>query len=1486
MRLKLKLDRLGGSKVDIVITADASTSIGQVASAIVAADPTQGNRSPTKGASTLRATLPGAGTSVTLPPDGALGESWVASGASVSVVSGEGRFSPADAGSEPASAYLKVMSEGGGGAKITLKAGSSLIGRDPSCDVVINDLLVSKVHARIVVNDSVEIVDLNSANGIIVESATVTRARIRTKQIVQLGDTLIEIGVLKRGHVTNLGPIQFTRSPRVEPRFESVKLTPPEMPAEREPQPFPVIAMVAPLIAGAGFFLLTQSTQSLLFMALSPVLMVANWISGVFRQRAIDRKALAKFNSQLSDLEGQLADRSELERSVRLAEVPSVTEVYEDCLRLGPLMWTRRPEHWTFLVLRLGTGSMPSRTQIEPSAKRGVPSLDTQIERLRDRFEYVTRVPIIESPMDAGAIGLVGESAEVADVARALLVQLSGLHSPADLTLCALVGASWAQEFEWLKWLPHTGSPLSPLEGVHLADSPATGAAVIAQLEELIAGRATKPQQRGARQRAESVGLRSTAPVDKKDEKAFAIPAVVVVITDDCGVDPARLNQLSERAADAGVFPIWIASDVQNLPAVCRTYVEISGGRESARVGLVRLGERVADTVLEGLSRDAAEAFARHLAPVVDAGARVDDASDIPRSVNLLSILGPELASSSSAVVDRWTQNDSIHDRAAVEPRPRTNAGKLRALVGQSGIDAMHLDLRTQGPHALVGGTTGSGKSEFLQAWVLSMASEYSPDRVTFLFVDYKGGSAFADCVNLPHCVGLVTDLGPHLVRRALTSLRAELHHREHLFNRKKAKDLLELERRGDIESPPALVLVIDEFAALAKEFPDFVDGVVDIAQRGRSLGIHLIMATQRPAGVIRDNLRANTNMRIALRMADESDSQDVINDSQAAFFDPAVPGRAVVKTGPGRLSGFQSAYAGGWTLGEPAPSSVAVASLRFGVEEPWVDKTSVVKDAPKDPGPTDQQRLVRSVTAAAREAAIPAPRRPWLDELAPVYDLLKLRQRSDTEIVLGVADVPELQDQQTKYFRPDLDGSLAVYGTSGSGKSTLLRTLAAAAGITPRSGPVEVFGLDFGSGGLRMLEDLPHVGSIIAGDDTERISRLLLMIREKLDHRSVLYAAVNASSITEFRELAQAPLEPRILLLIDNFGVFREQYDVVGARSQLWTAFQRIVAEGRPLGIHAALSADRPAAIPSALVSNIQCRVVLRMADKQAYGSFPVPADILSPASPVGRAIVDGLETQVAVLGASTNMSEQAAVSKQLAALMLQAKREKTGAIGALPVDVKLGSLPVVVEDQPVLGISDEQLAPIGFDPVGVMLLAGPPGSGRTTALATLTQSMRRAHPETELFYMGNKRSSIGKLEMWNTVTVTAEEVAELAEQLTERLSNSRRSGRIMVVVEGISEFVSTAAESPLTSLVKAIKRSDDFLLAESETSSWASSWSPLSDVKSARRGLILRPESHDGDSLLRTAFPRVTPTEFPPGRGLYVEGGKVRRVHLPLPD
>ncbi len=481
---------------------------------------------------------------------------------------------------------------------------------------------------------------------------------------------------------------------------------------------------------------------------------------------------------------------------------------------------------------------------------------------------------------------------------------------------------------------------------------------------------------------------------------------------------------------------------------------------------------------------------------------------------------------------------------------------------------------------------------------------------------------------------------------------------------------------------------------------------------------------------------------------------------------------------------------------------------------------------------------------------------------------------------------MPETQSQEVVYFRPDVDGSIAIYGTGGAGKSVALRTLAAAAGITPRGGPVEVYGLDFGSGGLRMLETLPHVGSIISGDDGERIVRLFKTLKTKLDERSNKYADVNAGTVSEYRELAGAPDEARILLLVDGFPAFRDQYDTMGANAQAYGVFQQIVSDGRNLGIHVAITADRGASVPTSISSNIQSRLVLRLADENAYAMVDAPTDVLSATSPPGRAIYNDSELQVAVLGGTSNVSEQQRATQRLADLMIAANRSKAGPVGSLPTVVGLSTLPVSIDGRPLLGISDDQLAPIGLEPAGIFLLSGPPASGRTNGLLALGRSLRRWSPDAPLHYFGTKRSVVGKDGIWTTKALTPEDVAEAAAALRAEIEGNPDAPWTGIVVEGIGDFLSTPAEGPLTELVKAVKRSDHLLIAENETTGWNSSWSPLSDIKSVRRGLLLQPEGIDGDTVLRTTLPRSSRTEFPPGRGFLVEGGNAIRLHLPLAD
>lgn len=1487
MKLKLTLRRSGGASTDIVVTTDAAASVGDVAGAIATLDPFRRTAPPP--APVLRVLDEASGTDRAVDPELSLGEAPLGSGATVMV-------GAADDGKQQKPAVLAelVITEGpGAGGRLALSPGTHHLGRDASlADLVLTDPLVSKRHARVdAVPGLVRIVDLNSANGLEIDGGLVPRVDLSDGESVRLGDTVLTASVPKAAGAAPepTGTVPFNRSPRVESRYPGREYPAPTMPTEKDKQPFPWVAMAAPLVLGVVFFAFGRGIESLIFIAASPLIMLGTYFSTRAMRRRKEKLDIQRFEERTGHLDQTLEAEVPVERSTRKQENPSTAEVLAAAKELGPLLWTRRPEHWQFLSLNLGVGTMESRNVVAMSNEESaLPQYLDRVLALQKKYRTISDVPVTENLFFAGALGVAGRHSAAADVARGIVVQATGLHSPAELVVAAIVSPAWTPEFEWLKWLPHTASPHSPIEAGHLANSPTTGAALLSSIEELVRSRAKAAEERGATMLAKSALVAGASAGEQggvASPPPAPTPAVLLLISDDAPVDRARIVQLAEAAADAGVYPLWVAPTVAGLPAVARTFVDVADDARTAKVGLVRLGTELVEVLAEPVKRDEALDYAKRLAPVVDAGAMLADASDLPRSVSLLSLIGPELAANPDAAVERWVQNESVHDRSGVLT-PRRRSGRLRAIVGQSGADAMHLDLRTQGPHALVGGTTGSGKSEFLQGWVLGMAAEYSPDRVTFLFVDYKGGSAFADCVNLPHCVGLVTDLSPHLVRRALTSLRAELRHREHLFNRKKAKDLLELEKRGDPDAPPALVIVIDEFAALAGEVPEFVDGVVDVAQRGRSLGIHLIMATQRPAGVIRDNLRANTNLRIALRMADEADSLDVVGDASASAFDPTIPGRAVAKTGPGRLTGFQSAYAGGWTSDVPAAPSVEVAELRFGAEQPWESADADAAGVVEESGPTDQSRLVANLIAAARAASVPAPRRPWLDELAPAFDLTRLRQRTDTELVVGVMDVPEEQRQDEVYFRPDTDGNIAVFGAGGSGKTVTLRTLAASAGITPRGGPVDVYGMDFATGGLRMLEVLPHVGSVVSGDDPDRVIRLLRTLRDELEDRRARYSAVNAGGIVDYRRIANAPDERRILLLLDNYPAFRSEFEAVSGRAVWYGVFLQLLSEGRGLGIHVALTADRGGSVPTAVSSTVQRRIVHRLADESGYLLMDLPDDVIGVNSPPGRALVDGLETQIAIVGGKPGVVEQSAALAALAAAIERTGRAPAPTIGTLGTEIAASSLPDAVGGLPVLGISDDDLQPVGFDPSGAMLLAGPPASGRTNALRALARALDRGVPGVQRYYLGNARSPIAADPGWAGTATTVEAVAELAKALTTRVGDPKTTGRVAIVVEQLADFLSGPADAPLVELFRAIKRSEHFVLAESETSTWSSSYPLLGEIKSARTGFLLQPDGIEGDTILRTAIPRVSRGEFPPGRGYLVARGKAQRVQLPLAE
>ena len=749
------------------------------------------------------------------------------------------------------------------------------------------------------------------------------------------------------------------------------------------------------------------------------------------------------------------------------------------------------------------------------------------------------------------------------------------------------------------------------------------------------------------------------------------------------------------------------------------------------------------------------------------------------------------------------------------------------------------LDLVDQGPHTLIAGTSGSGKSELLQSMVAALAARHPPERLTFLFIDYKGGAAAGPFAHLPHNVGVVTNLDARLSLRALVSLRAELDRRMAHLAHAGVADVADL---GPEQAPARLVIVVDEFATLVKEIPDFVAGVVDIAQRGRSLGIHLVLATQRPAGAVNENILANTNLRVALRVVDHADSQSIIGSGVAAEIPVPLRGRAFARTGPTDLVPFQAAWSG-------APRT-AGDRARVRVEPLGVGRTRRAAGTVLADG-TQLDDVLAAIAAAHRRRGGTPPPRPWLPPLPEVVDLHELDAPAGDAgrvAVIGLQDDPTHQARRPATVDLEAEGGFAVFGAGGSGRTTALRTAVVSAVSGARPDEVEVVAFDFASRSLLSLLDLPHTRIVCTADDLDTTAAQIDALVADADRRRTLLGEERVDSLSALRARTGTPVVPRTLVVIDGFGALRSELDTPAGYEWL-QRLQRLLVEGRQVGIHPLLSADRRADLPNPVLGAIGARLVLRMTEPDAMVSLGVPLSLArGPALEPGRGYLRGdEEVQVAVLGTDPSGAAQAEALGGIARASGHPPRPRPGPI---PDDV---ARPVGLDHDLVvaLGIGDGGSPAIADLGPGHLLVVGPPGSGRTTALATVVAGLRAAGHEP-------------------TVVDGRDDHAVEALQAALDVQGDRDSPRV-VVVDDADEVGDGPGGRVLEQLAGA---RGVRLVAAADTGAVArafSGWVPA--AKRGRRMLLLQPGGAADIDQLAGVRTRLRPgARFPPGRGVLV--------------
>jgi DNA segregation ATPase FtsK/SpoIIIE, S-DNA-T family len=1379
---------------------------------------------------------------------------------------------------------LVVVSGLEAGRRFPLVPGTVVLGRASGCDVALDHPTVSKRHAQLTVGiaGDVTVADLESHNGTWVGGLPVVKPVPLDDGVpVRLGALELELRPVEDGdrpiavdpvrHANAAGTIPFNRPPRPAPPPPPPDIAPPAPPRTGQGKvPLSLIAILTPLIFAGVMFAVMRSPQFLIFGLLTPVMGIGNAIDAKRRGRRSDRGESERFRRELSEFRGRLAALAEDERRRMQVAYPDPAEIMRRVELPSTALWERRPAHPDFLRLRAGVGDVPWSPPVALSGLRA--DAPEELAAVLAESEVLGGAPVPVDLAAGGVVGIVGDRAAALSLARCLVCQAAALHGPADLPVMILSSAEGAAAWDWSKWLPHTRDP-SGIGRMLSHDAELSARLVEAHLRPA-----------GGRERAD------------RSERAVG-PTLLVVVDDESLTEGRKAPTRSLLRGEGGlVAGVVIASTVDRLPAVCTTVIEMTDPDGRADLALPQKGQRIGGFLAAGMADDVTRDCARSLTRFEDPELDLVGAG-LPASIRLLPLLDLEDCTA-DAVLAHWKAG-------GIDPPPATPIG-----VAEDGV--FGIDFVADGPHGLVGGTTGAGKSELLRTLVAGLAASVDPDHLTFVLVDFKGGSAFDECALLPHTVGMVTDLDQHLAERALRCLEAELRHRERVLRDAGAVDLPDYLRKGMPEALPRLLVIIDEFATLKAELPEFIDALVGVAQRGRSLGVHLLLATQRPQGAISDNIRANTNLRISLRVQERTDSTDVIDVPDAAGIPRTAPGRAYVRLGPGEVVAIQTALSTG-SRQEAALAPVDVAPFVYGPAPrpasspppPGLGAAPTGGQADADlgmDGDTDLSVLVAAIRDAFARTGRPQPRRPWPDPLPGDVDLDRLIDRALEDastqhppgfVPLVLADDPDAQTQYPMGWSV-ADGNLIVYGIGGSGTTTTLSSLALSLARLYPADDVHIYGLDFGAGELGALERLPHVGAVIVANERERQARLIRHLRAELDRRRQLGARApeqgargpsgpatewpRAESMLALRD------EPRIVTLIDGWSAFAAEYgDLAG--SAVFDAFGRVFADGPELRMYTVVAADRATAVPSQLASLVRQRMALRLADTYDYSGFGVRFTAVPEMVP-GRALLAGTG-QVVQVGRPAGGLAAAAARVAATATAPTARARRPDPIASLATAVRLDELaaPARLGERPwsiPIGVAERTLSAVGLVVYEGehALITGPARSGKSTALLTVAAACRGGGPGISVIAVAGPRSPLaGDASIDEVVAPGA--IGDKLVPLVERAGDDGRLALVLVDDAeslddsgGVLERLSTSDLPGL--LFVAAGRNDGIRTGYSH---WTR---PL---RRSKLGVLLRPDVDlDGD-ILGASLPRRAPVAMVPGRGYVVNSGEAELIQVARP-
>lgn len=1165
----------------------------------------------------------------------------------------------------------------------------------------------------------------------------------------------------------------------------------------------PTIVMIAMTIVlrgimgGGGTFVIYSAVS----MGIGAIMTVVSFVQDKKTYKEDCQKRIDSYNKYVAEKEELIVASREKELRLRNLINESLDNSISQVDTFGRRLFEKTAEDADFLSVYLGKGSVESVNQVKFDKQEFV-DLDDPItlipEQLSNKYKFIENAPIVSDFNESNAIGITGEPIYLREMIKNITLDLAIKHFYNDVKFVYITNLKQVKNFEWVKWLHNVQN--NELNVRNIACDDESYNLILEYLYNLLSVRDAKIHE------SKDVTF---------DEK------YIVFVTDSKVIRTHPLFKYISVASQLGFTFVFFEQYEENIPQGCAEIIRLNNDKNG---GILKSldGESVARFNYNLVDNYKTNDIALKLSAICTDEVTLE--GELTKNITLFELLNI-ISVDDIDLEKNW--NDAVVYKSLAAP-----IGVKRK------NEVVYLDIsdksNAHGPHGLVAGTTGSGKSEILQTYILSLTTLFHPYEVGFVIIDFKGGGMANQFKNLPHLIGTITNIDGREIDRSLLSIKAELVKRQELFSRagvNHINDYIKLYKAGKVSTPlPHLIMIVDEFAELKAEFPDFMKELISAARIGRTLGIHLILATQKPAGVVDAQIWSNSKFKLCLKVQTKEDSNEVLKTPLAAEI--VEPGRAYFQVGNNEIFDlFQSAYSGA-----DVPEGNDNKDKLFDIYEKnlWGKRELVYTNRKKGKDSNKQNQLqaiveyINHYCKVSNIKPLPGICLPPLNDRIGINELNYINSTDTIVVPVGIYDDPEQQMQNQVYIELSKDNTYIV-GSSQSGKTVLLQTIIY--GLIKQCDPNEVnlYLIDCGSMVLRIFESSKHVGGVVLSNEEEKCQNLFKLINYTIIERKQKMSELGIGNYAAYLEAGYKEM-PLMVVIIDNMAAFKEYFP--DQNDEL----NSITREAQSVGISFVITATTTNALNYRAQANFGQKLILNCNDDGEYSNIFGHCR-QTPKEVAGRGLLQLdkriLEFQVAIFGNSTKEAER---SNEIREFISNVNNKASISATKIPMVPEKLSLTETFAENPQL-FKNKQVIPIGmnysdvqFESVdlnllGSLSLVGNNFSSRTNFLINILKCLSKTivFHNLEITIVDDKSSSLNEFSSCGFVKEYTKDTAEgigLIDDFCDEILNDDESDEVkqVLIINSQDAFKKIIADKTmskkLASTIKVANEMNAFVL------------------------------------------------------------------------